>query len=98
MLLRIRGTGDFCMATEQGVVPRNLVAWLLEKDNPSIRYFALKDLLGKDETDPEVIRARAAIPDSKVVAKILLKQKAEGYWENGAAHIIPSTSQLTGKP
>lgn len=70
------------MVTEEGVVPRNLVAWLLEKENPSIRYFTLKDLLGKGETDSEVIKARAAIPDSKVAAKILLKQKAEGHWEN----------------
>ncbi len=70
------------MVTEEGDAPKNLVAWLLEKENPSIRYFTLKDLLGKSETDSEVIKARAAIPDSRVAAKILLKQKAEGHWEN----------------
>jgi hypothetical protein len=77
------------MDTEQGVVPRNLVAWLLEKDNPSVRYFTLKDLLGKSETDPEVSQARAAIPDSEVVAKILLRQKAAGYWENSCSPYRP---------
>ena len=70
------------MVAEGGFVSRNLVAWLSEKENPSIRYFTLKDLLGKDETDSEVMKARAAIPNSKVAAKILLEQKAEGYWEN----------------
>jgi len=70
------------MVAEGSFVSENLVAWLLEKENPSIRYFTLKDLLGKDETYSEVVKARAAIPNSKVAAKILLKQKAEGYWEN----------------
>jgi hypothetical protein len=54
----------------------------LEKENPSVRYFTLRDLLGKGETDSEVTKAKAAIPDSKVAVKIFLKQKAEGHWEN----------------
>ena len=28
--------------------------WLLEPDNPSVRYFALRDLLDRPETDAEV--------------------------------------------
>ena len=28
--------------------------WLLEKDNPSVRYFCLTDLQQKPETEPEV--------------------------------------------
>ena len=28
--------------------------WLLEKNNPSVRYFTLHDLLEKPWTDPEV--------------------------------------------
>jgi len=70
------------MVAEQGFVSKNLVEWLLEKENPSIRYFTLKDLLGKDETDVEVIKARTAIPHSKLASKILLKQSSEGYWES----------------
>ncbi|MFQ5855737.1 MAG: hypothetical protein ACE5LU_08865 [Anaerolineae bacterium] len=39
------------------------VPWLLEPDpaNPGVRYFALRDLLGRPEDDPEVRQARAAI-------------------------------------
>ena len=33
--------------------------WLLEPDpaNPGVRYFALRDLLGQPEADPEVRKA-----------------------------------------
>ena len=36
----------------------NPTDWLLERDNPSVRYFTLKDILGKAENDPEVKQAR----------------------------------------
>lgn len=32
--------------------------WLLEKENPSVRYWALCDLLGRKEQDQEVINAQ----------------------------------------
>lgn len=37
------------------------LSWLLEPDpdNPGVRYFALRDLLGQPEDDPEVRQARA---------------------------------------
>ena len=40
--------------------------WLLESDpaNPSIRYFALRDLLDRSIDDPEVCLAREAIMKS----------------------------------
>ena len=41
--------------------------WLLEKENPSVRYFALRDLYGKGENDPEVREAKNAIMESKPV-------------------------------
>ena len=55
--------------------------WLLEEDNPSIRYFTLTELLDKQQTDPEVRKAKKAIMTSGVVPKILTKQTKEGYWE-----------------
>jgi hypothetical protein len=54
--------------------------WLLEKDNPSVRYFALRDLLDRAEDDREVQAARRAIMRSEPVQKILAAQKPEGYW------------------
>jgi hypothetical protein len=70
------------MVAEVWAVSKNVVAWLLEKENPSVRYFTLRDLLGKDENDSEVKKARAAIPNSRTAAKILMKQNAGGYWED----------------
>jgi len=55
--------------------------WLLEKNNPSVRYFTLHDLLEKSWTEPEVIEAKQDIMKTDVVPAILAKQKKEGYWE-----------------
>ncbi len=55
--------------------------WLLEDDNPSVRYFTLVDLLEKAKNDPEVRKTREEIMKKGVVPRILIKQKEEGYWE-----------------
>lgn len=56
--------------------------WLLESDplNPSIRYFALRDLLGRSEDDDQVRQARAEIMKTGPVPKILEAQQPDGYW------------------
>lgn len=56
-------------------------AWLLENDNPSVRYFTLRDLLGKPETHPDVKNAHQQIMQIGIVPAILKRQKKEGYWE-----------------
>jgi hypothetical protein len=56
--------------------------WLLETDNPSVRYFTLHDLLEKPDTNPEVKEAHQDIMRTGVVPAILEKQKNEGYWED----------------
>jgi len=55
--------------------------WLLEEDNPSVRYFTLTNILEKSEKNPEVKRAKIEIMETGAVPKILAKQKNEGYWE-----------------
>lgn len=52
--------------------------WLLEKDNPSVRYFALRDLASG--TDRALQTARRAIMGSGPVVRILAAQSPEGYW------------------
>ncbi len=54
--------------------------WLLEKENPSTRYFALVHLLNRSEKDGDVRAARRAIMTSEPVGKILAAQRPEGYW------------------
>jgi hypothetical protein len=55
-------------------------AWLLESDNPSVRYFTLTDLLGRPPSEAEVRQAKAAIMASEPVQKILDAQYPDGYW------------------
>jgi len=55
--------------------------WLLETNNPSVRYFFLTELLEKPETEPEVITAKKEIMHIGIVPRILAKQSDQGYWE-----------------
>jgi len=57
------------------------IEWLLEDDNPSVRYFTLKDILNQNENSSEVRKAKEKIMIEGVVPKILNKQKPGGYWE-----------------
>ena len=54
--------------------------WLLEKNNPSVRYFTLKDILERKEHDPDVTDARKSIMTSGIVPRILDKQNNDGSW------------------
>lgn len=55
--------------------------WLLEKDQPSIRYQTLTQLLDKPESNPEVKEALSLIPKHGWAASILNKQRPDGYWQ-----------------
>jgi hypothetical protein len=63
------------------VLKADAVDWLLEKDNPSVRYFALSQLLDKPESSAEVQAAKKEIMLTGAVPNILDKQNAGGYWE-----------------
>lgn len=56
--------------------------WLLEEENPSVRYFALKDILDRPEDDPEVLRARRAIMEVGVVPELLRRQRDPAYLQD----------------
>ena len=59
--------------------------WLLEKDNPSVRFFTLTEILDKPQNDSEVQEAKAAIMSGGVVPEILTKQNSDGSWDKPAA-------------
>jgi hypothetical protein len=69
------------MGDWKSVLKANPVDWLLEKDNPSVRYFALSRILDKPHDSSEVQAAKNEIMVTGVVSKILAKQADEGYWE-----------------
>ncbi|MBN2073986.1 MAG: nitrogen fixation protein NifH [Dehalococcoidales bacterium] len=58
------------------------IPWLLENDRsrPAVRYYALRDILGRDENDNEVKAAKSAVMTSGPVPVILAAQQPEGYW------------------
>jgi hypothetical protein len=55
--------------------------WLLEENNPSIRYYTLRDILEKTEDDAGLQEARREIMKTGPVPAILAKQNEGGYWE-----------------
>ena len=54
--------------------------WLLEPENPSVRYWTLVDLLDLPVDDPEVQQSRQAIPQQPLVKELFALQHPEGYW------------------
>jgi hypothetical protein len=66
--------------TETSLLKADPTPWLLELDNPSVRYFTLTDLLERPQSDAEVWQAKAAIMTSEPVQKILDAQYPDGYW------------------
>lgn len=54
--------------------------WLLEPENPDVRYLALRDLLDKPENDEELISARDQAHRTGKIAGILDHMQPEGYW------------------
>jgi hypothetical protein len=65
------------------------LAWLLEPDNPSVRYLALRHLLRRQESDAEVQETRSAIPESRLVTRIFARQTAGGYWGDPSSPYLP---------
>jgi hypothetical protein len=56
-------------------------AWLLEEDNPSVRWLALTEILDKPASDPELVKARAGIMKLGIVPRILARQNSDGSWD-----------------
>ncbi len=71
----VRGTDS-----QTSLLRPDVLDWLLEDDDPSVRYLTLRDLLGKNESDEEVREARWRIMDVGLVPKILAKQEPGGHW------------------
>ena len=54
--------------------------WLLGKDNPTVRYLTLVDILERPACDHDVMKAKCDIMAKGVVPQILAKQEKDGYW------------------
>ncbi|MCK4392630.1 hypothetical protein KAX17_06955 [Candidatus Bipolaricaulota bacterium] len=58
------------MSSPQEKVRGDPIAWLLEPDNPSVRYLTLRHLLECSKDDPDVETAKAAIARSQIAKRI----------------------------
>jgi len=70
------------MPSGQSLLGKSAIEWLLERENPAVRYLALRDLLDRAESDLEVQATKKAIPNSKLLTKIFSKQNPRGFWED----------------
>jgi hypothetical protein len=61
---------------------RDVMEWLLEPENPSVRFWALQQLEVKRKDDPDVLEAQNAITSSACVNAILEAQKGEEHWHS----------------
>lgn len=55
--------------------------WLLEEENPGVRYLALRDLMEYPVDHPELVKARTAAHQQGEIAGILDVMRPEGFWE-----------------
>ena len=58
----------------------SVIDWLLEPENPSVRYLTLTEILGRSDRRADVREARTAIMRTGVVPAILDRQMPEGCW------------------
>ncbi len=65
----------------KSVLKADPLEWLLEKDNPGVRFLALTRLLDRPAGDPAVEETRRDIMRKGTVPAILDKQSAEGCWD-----------------
>jgi hypothetical protein len=69
-----------------------VIDWLLEEDEPSVRYHTISLLLGQNESESSVRKARDLIGSKGWAAKILDKQKEKTYWDNPKSCYVPKYS------
>ena len=56
------------------------IPWLLEPENPSVRYWTLTDVLDRPADDPDVREAKAAIARQPLVQELFDRQHPDGHW------------------
>jgi hypothetical protein len=71
------------------VVERRVLDWLLEPDQPAIRYRTLTELLDRPKSDPDVRGAHREILRTGWVADILRERDPGGWWVNPESQYVP---------
>ncbi|MFW9886821.1 MAG: hypothetical protein ACFFER_01480, partial [Candidatus Thorarchaeota archaeon] len=59
-----------------------VIGWLLERENPSVRYWTLQQLQDRPGSDKDVMEAQKQIMQSECVNSILAAQTNDYFWGN----------------
>ena len=73
----------------------DLIEWLLESDNPSVRFWTLQDLEERMHDDLDVLDAQRSIMSSPTVEAILAGQKLGGWWVEEGDMYLPKYTATT---
>ena len=84
---RVFSTGG-SMFTQNQLYSDSL-SWLLETDNPGVRFLALRDLCQLEVDGPELAKARSAAHREGQIAVILDQMDKAGYWVEAGAGYNP---------
>jgi hypothetical protein len=68
------------MENGQNLLRHNPLPWLLEDDNPSVRYWTLVDILDRPKDDPDVLKTHSEIAELPLVKELFSLQHQDGYW------------------
>lgn len=79
------------MQTWQKSLNGDPLPWLLDPENPSVRYWTLVDILDQPVSDSTVQKTKAAIAIQPLVQELFSLQHPEGYW--GDDETRPYTAQ-----
>ena len=74
-------------------IPKNVTDWLLEEENPSIRYRTMRELQQVPESDPKLKSVKKQISSYQPVRNMLEAIHPDGYWEQ----INPRSKKSYGK-
>jgi hypothetical protein len=76
-------------STWQDQLKSDPLPWLLEPDDPGVRYLALRDLLDRPAADPELLAARRSAHMQGPIAAVLEAMAPEGYWVEPGPGYLP---------
>jgi hypothetical protein len=70
-------------------IPENVLNWLLEESNPSVRYRTLTELLNVPQDQSKIVDTRKKIVDSRPVTKIFAQIDRDGAWPWSGSYDSP---------
>jgi hypothetical protein len=77
------------MMTANEILSDATLAWLLEDEDPGVRYLVLHDLLDLPADDADLITAKQIAHQQGPISTVLENIEADGYWEKPGHGYLP---------